>query len=48
MLVISFVCVYDLEYLDLKKWRLFDVDERESTDDGEVDMRIVTHDHSPL
>ena len=35
-------------YLDLKKWRSFDAGEQASADDGDVDIRTATHDHSPM
>jgi len=42
------VFVIDVVFRSEKYWGSFDVSERGSADDGDADMRIVTHDRSPL
>jgi len=40
--------VIDVVFRYGKYWASFDVGVRESADDGEADIRIETHDRSPL
>ena len=40
--------IIDVVFISEKFWGSFDISELRSTDDGDTDLRTVTHDRSPM